>query len=108
MSDELFRAYRSLYSYDKTPLNATVEPFGTGRRRLEGGEDHVHGCLWTRAGGCLSISSQEGQAALPDGRLLSGIECSSAANVLGLPDGGIGCHSQERPRRALSRVQEHV
>jgi serine/threonine protein kinase/dienelactone hydrolase len=27
-SDELFRAYRSLYSYDKTPLNASVEPFG--------------------------------------------------------------------------------
>jgi cephalosporin-C deacetylase-like acetyl esterase len=28
-SDELFQAYRSQYSYDKTPLNATVEPFGT-------------------------------------------------------------------------------
>ncbi len=28
VSDELFRAYRSLYSYDKKPLNATVEPFG--------------------------------------------------------------------------------
>jgi dipeptidyl aminopeptidase/acylaminoacyl peptidase len=27
-SDELFRAYRSLYSYDKKPLNATVEPYG--------------------------------------------------------------------------------
>jgi eukaryotic-like serine/threonine-protein kinase len=27
-SDELFRAYRSLYSYDKTPLNAVLEPFG--------------------------------------------------------------------------------
>jgi formylglycine-generating enzyme required for sulfatase activity/dienelactone hydrolase len=27
-SDELFRAYRSLYSYDKRPLNASVEPFG--------------------------------------------------------------------------------
>jgi cephalosporin-C deacetylase-like acetyl esterase len=27
-SDELFRAYRSVYSYDKIPLNATVEPFG--------------------------------------------------------------------------------
>ena len=27
-SDELFHAYRSLYSYDKTPLNALVEPFG--------------------------------------------------------------------------------
>jgi serine/threonine protein kinase/formylglycine-generating enzyme required for sulfatase activity/dienelactone hydrolase len=26
VSDELFRAYRSLYSYDKTPLNATVQP----------------------------------------------------------------------------------
>jgi cephalosporin-C deacetylase-like acetyl esterase len=26
--DELFRAYRGLYSYDKIPLNATVEPFG--------------------------------------------------------------------------------
>jgi len=26
--DELFRAYRSVYSYDKIPLNATVEPFG--------------------------------------------------------------------------------
>ena len=25
VSDELFHAYRSLYSYDKTPLNATVE-----------------------------------------------------------------------------------
>src|SRR5580698_5744692 len=27
-SDELFRAYRSLYSYDKAPLNATVESYG--------------------------------------------------------------------------------
>ena len=27
-SDQLFQAYRSLYSYDKTPLNASVEPFG--------------------------------------------------------------------------------
>ncbi len=27
-SDELFRAYRSLYSYDKVPLNPTVEPYG--------------------------------------------------------------------------------
>ena len=27
-SAELFQAYRSLYSYDKTPLNATVEPYG--------------------------------------------------------------------------------
>jgi len=26
-SDQLFQAYRSLYSYDKTPLNASVEPF---------------------------------------------------------------------------------
>src|SRR6202521_3312186 len=28
VSDQLFQAYRSLYSYDKTPLNASVEPFG--------------------------------------------------------------------------------
>jgi serine/threonine protein kinase/formylglycine-generating enzyme required for sulfatase activity/predicted esterase len=28
ISDELFRAYRGVYSYDKVPLNATVEPFG--------------------------------------------------------------------------------
>ncbi len=28
VSDQLFQAYRSLYSYDKTPLDATVEPFG--------------------------------------------------------------------------------
>jgi dienelactone hydrolase len=28
VSDELFKVYRSLYAYDKTPLNATVEPFG--------------------------------------------------------------------------------
>jgi eukaryotic-like serine/threonine-protein kinase len=27
-SDELFQAYRSLYSYDKTPLNASAEAFG--------------------------------------------------------------------------------
>jgi len=27
-SDELFRAYRSVYSYDKIPLNATIEPLG--------------------------------------------------------------------------------
>ena len=27
-SDQLFQAYRGLYSYDKTPLNASVEPFG--------------------------------------------------------------------------------
>jgi cephalosporin-C deacetylase-like acetyl esterase len=29
-SAELFQAYRSLYSYDKTPLNASVEPYGKG------------------------------------------------------------------------------
>jgi dienelactone hydrolase len=29
-SDVLFQAYRSQYSYDKTPLNASVEPFGLG------------------------------------------------------------------------------
>src|SRR5579863_4221251 len=28
VSDELFQAYRSLYSYDKLPLNPTTEPFG--------------------------------------------------------------------------------
>jgi dienelactone hydrolase len=28
VSEELFHAYRGLYSYDKLPLNATVEPFG--------------------------------------------------------------------------------
>ncbi|MEO6119968.1 MAG: SUMF1/EgtB/PvdO family nonheme iron enzyme, partial [Terriglobales bacterium] len=28
VSDEVFRAYRGLYSYDKAPLNATVEPYG--------------------------------------------------------------------------------
>ena len=27
VSDEIFRAYRSLYSYDEAPLNATVEPY---------------------------------------------------------------------------------
>jgi eukaryotic-like serine/threonine-protein kinase len=27
VSDQMFQAYRSLYSYDKAPLNATVEPF---------------------------------------------------------------------------------
>src|ERR1700722_13871761 len=44
VSDELFRAYRSLYSYDEAPLSATVEPY-QGRRRLEGGEDHVRGSI---------------------------------------------------------------
>jgi dienelactone hydrolase len=29
-SDELFGAYRSLYSYDKKPVHATVEPYGKG------------------------------------------------------------------------------
>jgi dienelactone hydrolase len=29
VSDEVFQAYRSLYTYDKTPLNATVEPYGS-------------------------------------------------------------------------------
>lgn len=28
VSDELFRVYRSLYSYDKAPLDASAEPFG--------------------------------------------------------------------------------
>ncbi len=28
VSDELFRAYRSLYSYDKIPLNASTQPVG--------------------------------------------------------------------------------
>jgi formylglycine-generating enzyme required for sulfatase activity/cephalosporin-C deacetylase-like acetyl esterase len=27
-SDQLFQAYRGVYSYDKTPLNASIEPFG--------------------------------------------------------------------------------
>jgi hypothetical protein len=28
VSDEIFQAYRSLHSYDKAPLNATVEAYG--------------------------------------------------------------------------------
>ena len=28
VSDELFRAYSSLYYYDKAPLNASAEPYG--------------------------------------------------------------------------------
>ncbi|HXM23878.1 MAG TPA: protein kinase [Terriglobales bacterium] len=28
VSDQLFQAYRGVYSYDKTPLNASVEPYG--------------------------------------------------------------------------------
>jgi len=28
VSDQVFKAYKSLYSYDKTPLNAVTEPFG--------------------------------------------------------------------------------
>ena len=28
VSDEMFRAYRSLYSYDEAPLSANVEPYG--------------------------------------------------------------------------------
>ncbi len=27
-SDQLYQAYRSLYSYDQSPLNATIEPYG--------------------------------------------------------------------------------
>ena len=30
VSDQIFQAYRSLYSYDKTPLNATVESVASG------------------------------------------------------------------------------
>ena len=32
VSDQLFQAYRSLYSYDKTPLNASVEPVAGTKR----------------------------------------------------------------------------
>ena len=40
VSDQLFQVYKSLYSYDKTPLHAVVESTRTDRR-LETGEDHV-------------------------------------------------------------------
>ena len=46
VSDELFRAYRSLYSYDKTPLNAAVQHLDSRRRGLDRGEDYLHRRLW--------------------------------------------------------------
>jgi hypothetical protein len=76
-SDELFRAYRSLYSYDKTALNSSVETLWQRRRRLESGEDHLRGSIRQRAGDRLPLPSQERPAAIPDGNLFSWFECIS-------------------------------
>ena len=107
-SDDLFRAYRGVYSYDKIPLNATVEPFGKNEEDWRTERITYTAAYGQREGGCLPVSAQEEQATLPDGCLLSWIECASTACVLGLPDSCTGWHSQERPRGTLSRVQGNV
>jgi predicted esterase len=103
-SDVLFKAYRSLYSYDKTPLKRVGRGFCSRQRTLERQEDHLHCGLRERTGYRLPAPSQESQAAIPDGHLLSRIECSGATQVLALYDSSFGCHFEERPRAVLYPV----
>jgi eukaryotic-like serine/threonine-protein kinase len=107
-SDQLFHAYRSMYSYDKTPLNASVEPFGKDEEDWKTEKISYAAAYGNERAIAYLFPSQQRQASIANGRLLSWIECSSVKEVLGLPDGGPGRHSQERPRRVVSRVQGHV
>ncbi len=54
----LFGVYKSLYSYDKTPLRADCR-IRRGKRRLEMREDHVCRGLRQRARHGVSVPAQE-------------------------------------------------
>ncbi len=65
VSDEIFAAYKGLYSYDKTPLNATVETVDSKDEDWT-----IQKITYSAAYGheqaiSYSVPAQEGQAALP-------------------------------------------
>ena len=108
VSDEVFRAYKGLYAYDKGELNARVEETETTAD-------------WTREkvsfnaayGGERVIAylypAEERVPAVPDRRLLSGLERDLPGQVRRRAQSFIvGLPSQERPGAVFPDLQEHL
>ncbi|HUS20140.1 MAG TPA: bifunctional serine/threonine-protein kinase/formylglycine-generating enzyme family protein [Terriglobales bacterium] len=76
--DELFRAYRGLYSYDKSPLNASVEKVGNNEEDWTM-EKVSYNAPYGNERHRLSFSAEECQASFPDGRLFPGLQRFAAS-----------------------------
>ena len=59
VSDDVFRAYKLLYAYPKTPLNAKVEGVVEGNRRLARRESHLRRRLRRRTDVSVSVSAED-------------------------------------------------
>ena len=72
--DQVFAAYRRMYDYDRTRLNAVVDTARGGDRRLGPREDLLRCRLQPRADGGVPVPPQARQASLSDDRVLSRVE----------------------------------
>ena len=70
VSDEVFRAFKGLYAYDKTRAERENRR-NRDERGLDAGEDQFRRGLRRRARRRLPLSAEERGAAVPGGRLLS-------------------------------------
>ena len=106
VSDDLFKAFARLYSYDASDLKSTVE--ASTRRRTTGVSS---ACRTTRrtAGSASSriCSCRKTRAAVPDGRLLPARGGLRAGLVPAGRDGVPGLSREVGTRAAVSDVQGH-
>ena len=106
VSDEVFRAFKGLYAYDKAALNVRVE--GTVTARTDAGEDQFRCGLRRRTRRRLPVPAEKRGATVPGGRLLSG-RLGHLPGQLGWRGFAfLGLHSQERPGSADPDLQEHL
>ena len=107
-SDLLFQAYRSLYSYDKTPLNASVEPFRPGEEDWKAERiTYTAGYGNERAIAYLFLPKK----AKPPFQTVVFFPGSNALLLRKFSlytTASAGCYSQERARRSVPRVQGYI
>ena len=107
VSDQIFAAYKSLYSYDKVPLARNHRSDRT-KRELDPTKNHHRRGLRPRTHGGLSLPAEAGHSSFPNDRLVSG---SGAVNDHTLNN--LDClrsrfRHQERASRDLSHIQRNI
>ena len=108
VSNQIFEAYKGLYSYDKTPLDARVEPVDSKDEDWTIQKKFTYGAVRPRAGDLVSVAAQEGQAALSGRAVLPWVRRSEPAPLRCANFRFSRCHRSQRTRRSLPGLQEHL
>ena len=108
VSDELFRAYRSLYSYDKAPLNATVEPYGKDEEFWTAEKITYTAAYGNERAIAYLFLPKKGKPPYQTVLFFPGSNALLLRTFALYSTASSRCHPEERPRRTVSRIQRHL